>query len=152
MLTIEKPALDQLAALLLERAGLKISADGYHSLKLALSARMPALGISDAEEYVRRLRQLAGEHELRSLLPLVTVGHTEFFRDTRQFRALEKNILPRVLREARLEDRKVKLSFQDLARQRKARILTKHVVRPSETEVKANAPSRSAKLRAVEMV
>lgn len=107
MLTIEKPALDQLAALLLERAGLKIAADGYHGLKLALSARMPALGISDAEEYVRRLRQLAGEHELRSLLPLVTVGHTEFFRDTRQFRALERDILPRVLREARLESRKV---------------------------------------------
>ncbi len=109
MLTIEKPALDQLAALLLERAGLKISVDGYHGLKLALSARMPALGISDAEEYVRRLRQLAGEHELRSLLPLVTVGHTEFFRDARQFRALEANILPRALREARAQDRKVRI-------------------------------------------
>jgi chemotaxis protein methyltransferase CheR len=109
VLTIEKPALDQLAALLLERAGLKINPDSYHGLKLALSARMPALGISDAEEYVRRLRQLAGEHELRSLLPLVTVGHTEFFRDARQFRALEANILPRVLREARVEDRRVKI-------------------------------------------
>jgi len=109
VLTIEKPALDQLAALLLERAGLKISADGYHGLKLALSARMPALGISDAEEYVRRLKQLAGEHELRSLLPLVTVGHTEFFRDSRQFRALELNILPRLLREARGQERKVRI-------------------------------------------
>ncbi|HVE83814.1 MAG TPA: CheR family methyltransferase, partial [Myxococcales bacterium] len=82
---------------------------GYHSLKLALSARMPALGMTDAEDYVRRLRELAGEHELRSLLPLVTVGHTEFFRDARQFRALERSILPRVLREARLENRKVRI-------------------------------------------
>ena len=34
-----------------------------------------------------------------------------------------------------LEDRKVKQSFQELARQGRARILTKHVVRPSEQEV-----------------
>jgi 16S rRNA (cytosine1402-N4)-methyltransferase len=51
-----------------------------------------------------------------------------------------------------LEDRKVKQSFQELAREGRARILTKHVVRPSETEVRDNAPSRSAKLRAVEML
>jgi 16S rRNA (cytosine1402-N4)-methyltransferase len=51
-----------------------------------------------------------------------------------------------------LEDRKVKQSFQELARKGRARILTKHVVRPSETEVRDNAPSRSAKLRAVEML
>ena len=51
-----------------------------------------------------------------------------------------------------LEDRKVKQSFQGLAREGRARILTKHVVRPSENEVRDNAPSRSAKLRAVEML
>lgn len=51
-----------------------------------------------------------------------------------------------------LEDRKVKQSFQELARQGRARILTKHVVRPSESEVRENAPSRSAKLRAIEML
>jgi 16S rRNA (cytosine1402-N4)-methyltransferase len=51
-----------------------------------------------------------------------------------------------------LEDRKVKHSFQELARQGRARILTKHVVRPSDQEVRENAPSRSAKLRAVEML
>src|SRR3954451_21643265 len=50
-----------------------------------------------------------------------------------------------------LEDRKVKQSFQGLAREGRARILTKHVVRPSESEVRGNAPSRSAKLRAVEI-
>ncbi|MCU0701045.1 MAG: methyltransferase, partial [Myxococcaceae bacterium] len=73
-LTIERHALEQLAALLLERAGLKITPDGYMGLRLALQARMPALGLDDAAEYVRRLRQLAGDHELRALLPLVTVG------------------------------------------------------------------------------
>ena len=48
-----------------------------------------------------------------------------------------------------LEDRKVKRSFQGLVRSGRACLLTRHVVRPTEDEVRANAPSRSAKLRAV---
>jgi 16S rRNA (cytosine1402-N4)-methyltransferase len=50
-----------------------------------------------------------------------------------------------------LEDRKVKRSFQSLVREGKATILTKHVVRPSESETNENPASRSAKLRALEM-
>jgi 16S rRNA (cytosine1402-N4)-methyltransferase len=50
-----------------------------------------------------------------------------------------------------LEDRKVKQSFQALAKEGRVNILTRHVVRPSEEEVRDNPPSRSAKLRAVEM-
>lgn len=50
-----------------------------------------------------------------------------------------------------LEDRKVKQSFQALARAGRAEILTKHVVRPSSEEIKNNPASRSAKLRALEM-
>jgi 16S rRNA (cytosine1402-N4)-methyltransferase len=50
-----------------------------------------------------------------------------------------------------LEDRRVKQSFQALARDGKATILTKHVVRPSELETRENPASRSAKLRALEM-
>lgn len=50
-----------------------------------------------------------------------------------------------------LEDRKVKHGFQALARAGRASILTKHVVRPSEEEVRNNPPSRSAKLRVLEM-
>jgi 16S rRNA (cytosine1402-N4)-methyltransferase len=50
-----------------------------------------------------------------------------------------------------LEDRKVKHSFQALAKDGRAKILTRHVVRPSEAEIRENPPSRSAKLRALEM-
>jgi 16S rRNA (cytosine1402-N4)-methyltransferase len=50
-----------------------------------------------------------------------------------------------------LEDRKVKQRFQALAREGKAAVLTKHVVRPLEEEVERNPASRSAMLRAVEM-
>ncbi|WP_434389873.1 CheR family methyltransferase [Melittangium boletus] len=107
MLTVTSRALQQLASLLLERAGLKITPDGYHSLRLALSTRMPIVGLEDSEEYVRRLRGM--EDELRALLPLVTVGHTEFFRDPKQFRALESRILPEALARARREMRRVSI-------------------------------------------
>lgn len=50
-----------------------------------------------------------------------------------------------------LEDRKVKQSFQALARAARVTILTKHVVKPSEEETRNNPPSRSAVLRAVEL-
>ena len=50
-----------------------------------------------------------------------------------------------------LEDRKVKQNFQALARAGRAKILTKHVLKPTPEEVRRNPPSRSAKLRAVEM-
>jgi len=46
----------------------------------------------------------------------------------------------------------VKQSFQALARDGRARILTRHVVRPSEREIAENPPSRSAKLRAIEVL
>jgi 16S rRNA (cytosine1402-N4)-methyltransferase len=51
-----------------------------------------------------------------------------------------------------LEDRKVKQGFQRLAKEGWARILTKHVVRPTGEEVRLNAASRSAKLRAIEVL
>jgi 16S rRNA (cytosine1402-N4)-methyltransferase len=48
------------------------------------------------------------------------------------------------------EDRKVKQSFQALQREGRAVVLTRHVVRPGEEEIRENPPSRSAKLRAIE--
>ena len=50
------------------------------------------------------------------------------------------------------EDRKVKRSFQAMAKAGQVRLLTKHVVKPSEEEIRSNPPSRSAKLRAVEIL
>ena len=50
-----------------------------------------------------------------------------------------------------LEDRRVKRSFQALAKEGRARLLTRHVIRPSAEEIRENPPSRSAKLRAIEL-
>ncbi len=50
-----------------------------------------------------------------------------------------------------LEDRKVKQAFQEFGRSGRALVLTKHVVKPGDNEILENPPSRSAKLRAVEV-
>jgi 16S rRNA (cytosine1402-N4)-methyltransferase len=50
------------------------------------------------------------------------------------------------------EDRQVKRKFQELARTGRITILTKHVIRPSDREVRENPPSRSAKLRAASVL
>lgn len=49
-----------------------------------------------------------------------------------------------------VEDRKVKRAFQAWARDGRAVVLTKHVVKPTDEEISSNPPSRSAKLRAAE--
>lgn len=51
-----------------------------------------------------------------------------------------------------LEDVRVKRAFQQLAREGRARILTKHVVKPAREEVNRNPAARSARLRALEML
>ena len=106
---IERVALEQLAALLLDRAGLKITPDGYYGLRLALQTRLPLVGVADAEDYVKQLQGVEGHHELRNLLPLVTVGKTEFFRDTRQFEGFARIIFPQVFAQARRERRPARI-------------------------------------------
>ena len=51
-----------------------------------------------------------------------------------------------------LEDRKVKERFRQLAKDNEGVILTKKPLQPGEDEVKVNPASRSAKLRALEVV
>jgi 16S rRNA (cytosine1402-N4)-methyltransferase len=50
-----------------------------------------------------------------------------------------------------IDDRKVKEKFRALGREGRAVILTKHPLQPSEEEITQNPPSRSAKLRGLEM-
>jgi 16S rRNA (cytosine1402-N4)-methyltransferase len=50
------------------------------------------------------------------------------------------------------EDRQVKHAFQRAEREGTLRVLTRHVIQPSEKEISANPRSRSAKLRCAERV
>jgi chemotaxis protein methyltransferase CheR len=99
----------ELAALLKERVGLHIRKDGHSALRIAVAARLDVLAaIPDTGAYLALLRSDSGDEELRQLLPLVTVGKTSFFRDERQFRALEA-ILPGLVGRAKSGGRRVSI-------------------------------------------
>jgi chemotaxis protein methyltransferase CheR len=102
MIALPTELLVELAALLKERVGLHIRQDSYSALKIALAARLEELEgkVRDAAAYLALLRSEQGDEELRRLLPLVTVGKTSFFRDDRQFRALDA-LLPELLQRVR---------------------------------------------------
>ncbi len=101
-------AVARLGRILLERIGLRPASETGAGLRLALMARMAALGEKDPERYVDLLENQGRDEELRALTPLVTVGKTEFFRDPVQFRALRR-ILPELLKQARREMRRLRI-------------------------------------------
>lgn len=98
--------LSGLAALLQGRVGLALRPEAQSALRLAVlaryeDARPPPVPLP---AYLEHLASPAGEDELRRLLPLVTVGKTDFFRDERQFLALAR-LLPDLLAAARARGR-----------------------------------------------
>jgi chemotaxis protein methyltransferase CheR len=107
-MTVTCEHLAELAALLKERVGLHIRQDGHSALRIAVTARIEELRESapDGAAYLATLRSSAGDEELRRLLPLVTVGKTSFFRDERQFRALDA-LLPSLVARARGGGRRI---------------------------------------------
>jgi chemotaxis protein methyltransferase CheR len=108
-LDLHRADIEALGQVLTERAGLKIHADGEFGLSLALKSRMQALGMSNSANYLMLVRSAEGDAELHRLLPLVTVGKTEFFRDERQFAAITHRLLPERLERARREHRTLRL-------------------------------------------
>jgi chemotaxis protein methyltransferase CheR len=100
----------ELAAILKERVGLNIRLDGHAALRIAILARLEDADAPAAEPegYLALLRSPPGDEELRRLLPLVTVGKTSFFRDERQFGALEA-IAPGLVARARAGGRRVSI-------------------------------------------
>jgi chemotaxis protein methyltransferase CheR len=108
VIAIPSEVLVELAVLLKERVGLHVRQEGQSALRIALAARLEELtgSIAAPAAYLALLRSDAGDEELRRLLPLVTVGKTSFFRDERQFGALEA-LLPELLRRPRAGGRRV---------------------------------------------
>jgi chemotaxis protein methyltransferase CheR len=109
MIAIPAELLVELAALLKERVGLHVRQDSLPALRIALAARLEERSEApDPAAYLRLLQaeQGQGDDELRRLLPLVTVGKTSFFRDERQFRALDA-LLPGLLARARGGGRRI---------------------------------------------
>ena len=81
-----------------KHSGLHFGEGKRDALRIALVARMSALGLTDYEQYYERLvRGPDGEKEFRKLLNLITVNETWFFRDRAQFEALKRYVLPEII-------------------------------------------------------
>jgi chemotaxis protein methyltransferase CheR len=101
-------AVERLAALVAEVTGNLVPAARLGFLADVAQRRAHAAGLPTAAEYVQALA--AGElpHEWASLIPLVTVKESYFFRAPQQFEAIERQVLPRLLR-ARAASRRLRI-------------------------------------------
>jgi chemotaxis protein methyltransferase CheR len=99
---------ERLAALVAEATGNLVPAARLGFLAEVAQRRAHAAGLPSAAEYVRALA--AGElaDEWASLIPLVTVKESYFFRAPQQFEAIERQVLPRLLR-ARAGNRRLRI-------------------------------------------
>ena len=99
---------ERLAALVAEATGNLVPAARLGFLAEVAQRRAHAAGLPSAAEYVRALA--AGElaDEWASLIPLVTVKESYFFRAPQQFEAIERQVLPRLLR-ARAGSRRLRI-------------------------------------------
>jgi chemotaxis protein methyltransferase CheR len=106
---LRRADIEALGALLNERAGLKLAADGEFGLALAMKGRMQTLSLDHSAAYLSYVRGPDKDAELHRLLPLVTIGKTDFFRDEKQFAALAGKLMPEALARARTEHRALKI-------------------------------------------
>jgi chemotaxis protein methyltransferase CheR len=100
-------AVEQLAALIGDATGNLVPPARLGFLAEVAERRAHAVGAATAAEYVRALA--AGElpREWESLVPLITIKESYFFRAPQQFEAIERQVLPRLLR-ARAASRRLR--------------------------------------------
>ena len=84
--------------LIARRSGIYIHAADRDTLKDHLLARMGRSGTTSFADYFRRLGSSLEEGEFQELLDLITIRETYFFRDQAQFMALERYVLPELLK------------------------------------------------------
>ena len=84
--------------LIAERAGIYFDPGKQESLKDNLLQRMADCGLSEFADYLNLLSSPAGAKEFDRLLDLITILETHFFRDRAQFRALERFVIPEIVK------------------------------------------------------
>ena len=84
--------------LIAERAGIYFDPAKQESLKDNLLQRMADCGLSTFADYFNLLSSPAGTKEFDHLLNLITIPETYFFRDRAQFRALERFVIPEIVK------------------------------------------------------
>lgn len=90
--------LERLVSLIRDETGNVIPGARLGFLEEVAGRRSRAHGFDDPADYVRALAAGLLEGEWGQLISLVTVKESYFFRAPQQFRAIERHVLPRILR------------------------------------------------------
>ncbi len=99
-ISMDARTFSELAALVRADSGLELVESVRSRVVRRVQKRMDALSLSNLEHYLRLLKKTdpQGAQERRALTELLTVHETYFFREPRQLRAVESEILPDLIR------------------------------------------------------
>ncbi len=87
-------------SLIYEVAGIHLGESKRALLAARLARRLRQLGLASLSEYYDHVER-AGEPELTRLLDAITTNETHFFREPRQFEAIEREVIPSWLESGR---------------------------------------------------
>src|SRR6185295_6838946 len=102
------PSLQQFVAMLREHTGNIVAADRYAFIEEIAERRARATGHGHVAGYVRALALGTLPGEWDTVVSLVTIKESYFFRAPQQFEALRQKVLPRLLR-ARAGSRRLRI-------------------------------------------
>lgn len=88
-----------------ERSGIALPSIRRLNLEQAIGRALETCGYSEPMDLYDHLRSVPGHTDLESFISSLTVGETYFFRNTPQFEALEKHVLPELIQERSHERR-----------------------------------------------
>lgn len=99
LVTLQEETFKELQSFLVEEAGLYFAKDRSRLLEEKLSERIKACNRKNFEEYFHYIKfHPEGRLELKSLLDLITIGETYFFRNEAQFNVLKDYVLPELIK------------------------------------------------------
>ncbi|MES1243782.1 MAG: protein-glutamate O-methyltransferase CheR, partial [Acidobacteriota bacterium] len=102
------PALEKLVSLIRDTTGNMISPARYAFLEEVAQRRARSRGFPSVKDYVHALTANALDGEWESLIPLVTIKESYFFRAPQQFEVIREHVLPRLM-QARAQARHLRI-------------------------------------------
>jgi len=79
-------------------SGIYYNESKKYLLESRILKRIKALSLEDFESYMQLISSLNGRDELKNLFDAITINETYFFRADFQFDALEKQIIPELVK------------------------------------------------------
>jgi chemotaxis protein methyltransferase CheR len=102
------PALEKLVSLIRDTTGNVISPARYAFLEEVAQRRARSRGFPSIKDYVHALTANSLEGEWESLIPLVTIKESYFFRAPQQFDVIREHVLPHLM-QARAQSRHLRI-------------------------------------------